>query len=172
MNVRPLVTAATLLLLVSPPALAQPPGGARGPGGGMMMMAAARNPVAYLLEKGEELQLTDEQTVAMKVLADSLDVLNEPDLEKVEAVRGSGDRTAMRGLRTVMMSLRERNEGFVERARALLTEEQRPTAEKLLEEIAPRRRPGVGQGARRGGPGGGSGGGPGGGSGGDPGGRS
>lgn len=140
MDARSLTLATTLLLLGAAPVVAQRPGAVRGPGAARMM--AAGNPVSYLLEKGEELQLTEEQRTAMKVLADSLEVLNEPERETMAAARSSGDRSAMRGLRPVMMALRERNDRFVEQAKTLLTEEQKPVADALLEEIMPRRRPG------------------------------
>lgn len=149
MDARSLTLATTLLLLGAAPVVPQRPGAARVPGAARMM--AAENPVSYLLEKGEELQLTEEQRTAMKVLADSLEVLNEPGRETMAAARSSGDRSAMRGLRPVMMALRERNDRFVERVRTLLTEEQKPVADALLEEIMPRRRRGGGPRAGAGG---------------------
>ena len=85
-----MLLAATFLLVGAMPALAQGRAGGRGPGGGMM---AAQNPVSYLVEHGEELALTTEQKEALGVLADSLDVVNAPDFEKLEAARASGDRT-------------------------------------------------------------------------------
>lgn len=139
MNVRPVVFAATLLALTSTPALAQR-GGPGGRGGAMAM----QNPVSYLLDHGDQLKLTDDQKVSLQVVADSLDTLNAPDLKKFEDARASGDRSAFQSLRTVMQAVRERNDTYVEKAKALLTDEQKPIADELLAEIAPRGRRGGG----------------------------
>lgn len=146
MSSRAFLLATAFLFTAVTPGLAQGRNGGRGPGGGFR---AALNPVAYLIENGEKLSLTEQQTSALRTLADSLDAESAPDREKLEAARGSGDRSQFEGLRSVMEGIRARNDAYVEKAKGLLTEEQIPVAEELLQEIAPR---GRGRGGR-GGPG-------------------
>lgn len=139
MNTRILIGLALLGLAASPLNAQQRGVRAGGPGGPGM-----QDPVTYLLERGEALELTADQTTALEAARDSLVTVNRPLMEDMRALRGSGDRSRMRPLMQTMMT---NNEAWLEKALALLQPAQRETARKLLAE-----RPRGGR--RGGGPGG------------------
>ena len=83
---RALPLAAAALLAVSPRLAAQD--GPPPPQGGRPMMG--RNPVAMLLQHGQELSLTPAQTTRLRAIADSLDIRNKPALDSLAKYRPQG----------------------------------------------------------------------------------
>lgn len=110
---------------------------AQGPGrrgGGMRAMGGS---VAFLLEKAEALSLSADQKTSLEALASDGREANAPLREKMESMRGSGDRE---GMRELMTTFRANDEASVEKAMALLDEGQRETAKSLLDERRSQRR--------------------------------
>ena len=93
--------------------------------------------VAYLVDKQDELSLTEAQRVALQALADEQSEAVAPLREEAQQARQSQDRGSMRA---AMQALREADEEWVGKAMEVLDEDQREIATKLLEERRPRRR--------------------------------
>lgn len=100
---------------------------------------ALSNSLSFLLEKSEDLGLSDQQVSALTTMRDEFQTENEDLLLRVRSLRGSGDRDAMR---ETMMELREKDQAATDRALELLDDAQQAQATALLEERrANRRRP-------------------------------
>ena len=96
----------------------------------------ARNPVAVLLERREQLQLTDEQVQRLEALGARVERENAPRIEQLRAVLGDRSfrdlsdeeraavRDRMRELEPVRDALRETNRAAMTEARGILTAEQ------------------------------------------------
>jgi hypothetical protein len=93
--------------------------------------------VAFLLEKAEDLDLSAEQKTSLDALANETREANAPVREKIESMRGTGNRD---GMREVMTTMRANDEASVEKAMALLDDSQKEAAKALLKERRPQRR--------------------------------
>lgn len=134
-----LITGGVLALILSPmsPAAGQEMRrqGPGGPGGPMAM-----NPVAFLLEQGDSLTLTDTQRTRLTVVKDSLDASNAPHIAELRRTReaGGGGTGRMQALRPMMEKVRMNNDAWLAKALTALEPEQREIAERLLDRRRPR----------------------------------
>mgnify|MGYP000053028929 CR=1 FL=1 len=143
--------ALAILALALAPAVVAAQDQPRGPGGAMQRLR--RNPVAAILERRADLQLTNEQVAKLEAIRKKLDEQNAPLLAKLDEARGNApgggapasdeQREAMRQrmaeLRPVLQQVRENNRKAIEEASAVLTPEQRQKVRGILEPPAPRR---------------------------------
>lgn len=104
------------------------------------------SPVKHLLDKKKELGLTDDQVKRIKELDDSLKARNAPHFRDLDSLRKEMkpsdavpevERIRMRGVRRslvgVVTSVRANYDAVEPDALALLTEDQRKSAEPMLE---------------------------------------
>lgn len=108
----------------------------QGRGGDGMRPGMRGGSVAFLLEKSEDLSLSDAQKEQFEVLVAELRETNQPLAARMREARG-GDRSAMRELRT---ELRTNDQAVLEKAMALLDEGQQKSAKELLDSRRPQRR--------------------------------
>ncbi|MGH7717848.1 MAG: Spy/CpxP family protein refolding chaperone [Gemmatimonadaceae bacterium] len=112
---------------------------------------AKQNPVAFLIGKREELKLSDGQVTWLTQIDSALVEKNGPLLHAVDSLRGemrppAGDPRSMsdaereqfrnrrRAMGDLVDGVRDNNQAAVKEALALLTDEQRKRATKLLDE--------------------------------------
>jgi len=151
-------------------------GGMRRPGAeGQMPMRAPGGGVAFMLEKAEELKLTEDQRTRLRTLQAGLDEKVTPLRAQLDSLRpadGAGNLTReelqqrRKAAGEVMTVMREHHQGARTEALALLSDEQRNRFEKMeterRREMQSQRRGDRGEmggrGGRRGGGGGGGGG--------------
>jgi hypothetical protein len=165
MRSRSFIVALAVLVLAPVAASAQQGGmGRGGMGQGMGGLMAARNlveqgSVEFLLSKGTELQLTAEQSAALKTIADKWTADTKAPREQLapmlpaggQAVAamgaGGGDMQALRQrfeqMAPVMQKLVEDDQKAVADALKHLGETQQAAARRLLEERNQPRRPGT-----------------------------
>ena len=110
--------------------------------------APARNPVAMLLDRREELELTAEQVARLEAVRERVERENAPRIERLRAALGDRprrelsdeERARLRGrmqeLQPVRDEIRATNRAAMEEAREVLTDEQ----ESKLREIVRRPR--------------------------------
>ena len=100
----------------------------RGPPG------AGMSSVQVLVDNAQELGLTAKQIEALGILRGDLQERTAPALEKLRAMRDEGDMRSRRDeVRPLMDELRAANREAEAAALALLGEEQRVSAERVLE---------------------------------------
>lgn len=137
------IVMAAVILLLAPGALFAQGGGRMG-GPGMGMGMGAMNVARLLIENRAEIALTDDQVAKLEVIADTLQAKNAPFLEELRATRGGGgmrnmseaERTKMRA---TMQALRANAEAAQKEIDAILTAEQKPKADAVIERNRPRR---------------------------------
>jgi hypothetical protein len=124
---------AMMLLAIPTMAFAQGGGQRGGRGQRGPMMGAAQGPLAIVLEKKADLELSDEQVVEIEEMQTVLVEKNEPHLAKMREMREAGqpDREAMTQLMHAAL-------------KDVLNEEQFELANKLIAEATPRGRRGGG----------------------------
>jgi hypothetical protein len=134
---------AMMLLAIPTMAFAQGGGQRGGRGQRGPMMGAAQGPLAIVLEKKADLELSDEQVVEIEEMQTVLVEKNEPHLAKMREMREAGqpDREAMTQL---MQAIRENNMASHAALKDVLNEEQFELANKLIAEATPRGRRGGG----------------------------
>lgn len=138
--------AAVLAVLVVPGAADAQRGGR---GGQDFQRMLETNPVWELLDAKARLELTEGQVERLQAMARALDEANQPNLAKVREVRaqmpapGSGPpspearakmRAAMETARPAMQAIRQSHQNALREARALLTEPQQATLDRIVEE--------------------------------------
>jgi hypothetical protein len=161
MRGRSLTMAMTLLLLAPLQLLAQAGGqgrgaGQQGPGGALMTARTLleHGSVEYLADKAADLQLTAEQTEALKAIGATWSEETKSSRSRIQAVMpapgqppmgGGGDRQArmmqMQELMPVMQKLVDDDEKALGEAMKLLSEPQQTTARLLLDERRESMRP-------------------------------
>lgn len=136
------------MMLLAIPTMAFAQGGQRGGQRGQRgpLMAAAQGPLAIVLEKKADLQLTDAQVVKIEEMQTALTEKNEPHVAKLREMREAGqpDREAMM---EIQQAIRENNMAAHASLKDVLNEEQFEAANKLIAEATPRGRRG-GRGGR------------------------
>jgi hypothetical protein len=136
---------AMMLLAIPTMAFAQGGGqrGQRGPRG-PMMLGAGQGPLALVLEKKADLNLSDRQVTQIEAMQTALAAKNEPHVAKMEELREAEqrDREAMM---EVMQSIRANNMAAHASLQDVLDEEQFELANKLIAEATPRGRRGGGR---------------------------
>ncbi len=152
-NTAKTIMAATAFLAVSSaPLLSQGQEGRQGPRG----QGANLNQIAILLEKGEELNLTEQQVERLHVVKQNLDEANGPHVNELRTLRGDGDRpdaSARERMRPLLEAIQQNQDSATEATMAILTEDQRGPAREIIESARPQRGRGRrGQGRPRGNP--------------------
>jgi hypothetical protein len=134
---------AAMLIAIPTMAYAQG-GGQRGQRGQRGPMAGPMGgPLAIVLEKKVELELSADQVVSIEAMATALAEKNEPHVAKMREMRQAGqpDREAMM---KIQEAIRENNVASHEALKDVLSEEQLEMANRLIAEARPRGRRGGG----------------------------
>lgn len=135
-----ILTVTTLAILVSTgPLLAQNQGNNRRQGQGF---GRAQNAISLLLEKHQQLELTDQQIERLEVVRTNLDEANEPHIAQMRGMRGSGGRpdpSVRERMRPHFEALRQNREAAFEATMGILEDGQRGTAREIMEGARPRR---------------------------------